>query len=117
MTRSMPRLAREEGGGILENWCAGRAFSSSRLDECDAGVVVDRDMEIVKTDHPCFGASDPSCLFRGLHPPAPAIPDATELFHVHVEELARWLALIAHDRSRWTVDVAQAREPARRSTP
>jgi hypothetical protein len=79
------------------------------LDVGVAGVVVDRDVEVVVA----AGTEDPiPARFVGApeHLPTSAWAHPTELLHVDVDELARPVPLVAHRYRRGTVKVIQTRQ-------
>ena len=102
----------EERNSVTEETSTRRgAFIPMCLDERDSGVIVDRDMEVVETNGTAEHLSSPAHL-SPVHLPTSTVSDPPELFHVDMQELARSLALITHDRPSRTVDEGEPRDPS-----
>ena len=64
------------------------------LSEGDAGSIINGDMDVLVAGATDFVAAIPGDAVAGPY-------DASQLLDVHMEELARVLALIAYDRLGW----------------
>jgi len=96
----MPYLALSTNAEIEEAANAVMGFVWKDLSKGDAGGIVDGNMDILVASAPGLIAAVPGDAVAGLY-------DASQFLDVHVEELARVLALIAYDGLGWL----QGREP------
>jgi hypothetical protein len=80
------------------------------LDERVAGVIVDRDVQVVVAGAPSLRSLGLAALAELA--PATTGADPSELLHVDVQELPGAFALVADRDRRRTVQVRQARQAA-----
>ena len=100
-----PELGEEREGVGDERSARRSLFVRAGLHECDPGVIVDRDVEVVVA-----GLSMVSWpLLATMHPPTTTVRDPAELLHVNVDQLAWMVTLVANDVAGDAVQTRQTR--------